>query len=104
MCDVGLHSGTGQMQVSFEHMAQGAQSIQAASKSIEAKLDDLKRYLAPIVGEWQGSAVEAYQARQHEWDQAAVGLFGVLQQIGSAVGVAGDNYHAAEQSNTSLWS
>jgi WXG100 family type VII secretion target len=91
------------MQVSFEHMAQGAQSIQAAAKSIEAKLDDLKRYLQPIVSEWQGSAVEAYQGRQAEWDQAAAGLFGVLHQIGGAVSVAGDNYHAAEQSNTQLW-
>ena len=95
---------SGQMQVSFEHMAQGAQSIQAAAKSIEAKLDDLKRYLQPIVSEWQGSAVEAYQGRQAEWDQAANGLFGILHQIGAAVGTAGDNYHAAEQSNTKLWS
>ncbi len=83
---------------------QGAQADVAASAGrIGAQLDDLKRYLAPMVATWTGVAAADYRTKQRLWDQAAADLTAVLAQIGTALGVAHDSYQQVETANAARW-
>ncbi|RKS72661.1 WXG100 family type VII secretion target [Motilibacter peucedani] len=83
---------------------QGAEGdVAATSQNINGQLDDLKSYLAPMVSTWTGAASENYQAKQKQWDEAAAELNAILAQIGKALGDAGQEFQAAENSNASIW-
>lgn len=92
------------IKVNFAAMETGAAQINTASSSIETSLADLKRYLAPLVAEWDGQAAVNYNAAQKRWDDAAIALNGILGQISQAVSVAGENYAGAEKANANIWS
>ena len=70
---------------------------------ISGQLEDLRRFLAPLVTGWEGQAAAAYQAEQRRWDAAAADLAGVLAQIGVALGAANDSYRRVEQVNAARW-
>ena len=67
------------------------------------QLEDLRRFLAPMVATWQGAAAQDYQVRQKQWDTAAADLTAVLAQIGVALGAANDGYRQAEHANAARW-
>lgn len=89
----------GRIQVTFGELENARGSIQTTWSNISRELDDLKRYLAPMVETWTGEASIAYQAQQAKWDQAAHDLNQVLNQIGVALGTSNDNFQAAENAN-----
>jgi 6 kDa early secretory antigenic target len=91
------------MQVNFGAMDTGAAGITGAARAIEQKLADLRQFLQPLIAEWEGDASAAYEAKQRQWDEAAAGLFQILNQVGLSVGTAGENYQSAEKANTALW-
>lgn len=83
---------------------QGAQaSVVGAAGRLSAQLEELKRYLAPMVATWEGQAAAEYAVKQRQWDTAAAELTAVLTQIGSALGTAHDGYHQVEQANAARW-
>ena len=92
-----------EVQVNFGAMQQGVSDIQARYNGIQAQLEDLKAYLAPMVATWTGSAQEAYGAKQRQWDQSAVDLQAILQSVGSGLNGAHDDFFAGESRNTSMW-
>ncbi|MGH3914561.1 MAG: WXG100 family type VII secretion target [Pseudonocardiaceae bacterium] len=89
----------GRIQVTFGELENARGSIQTTWSNISRELDDLKRYLAPMVETWTGEASIAYQAQQAKWDQAAHDLNQVLNQIGVALGTSNENFQAAENAN-----
>lgn len=91
------------MRVTFGEMDSGSQSIQAAARNVQQQLDDLAKFLQPLVAAWTGEAAQGYQAQKAKWDAAAADLFLILNQIGTAVGTANANYQAAENANRSTW-
>lgn len=93
-----------EVQVNFGAMQQGVSDIQARYNGIQATLDDLKSYLAPMRATWSGSAKEAYDAKQRQWDQSAADLQAILQSVGTALNGAHDDFHAGETRNTNMWS
>jgi early secretory antigenic target protein ESAT-6 len=93
-----------EVQVNFGAMQQGVGDIQARYNGIQARLDDLKSYLAPMVATWTGSAQEAYVGKQQLWDKSALDLQGILQSVGTALNGAHDDFQAGETRNTSMWS
>lgn len=83
---------------------EGAQAdVAAAAGRIRTQLEDLKRYLAPMVGTWTGQAAADYQAVQQKWDASAAGLNDTLNRIGVALGQANEAYRRTEQANAARW-
>ena len=66
-------------------------------------MEDLRRFLAPMVATWGGPRPQDYQVRQKQWDTAAADLAAVLGQIGVALGAANDGYQQAEHANAARW-
>ncbi len=91
------------IKVEFAALQGASGDIQGTVGNLEQTLSDLKSFLAPMVSEWTGSASEAYQAKQAQWDTAFTDLKQVLGQIGSAVDTAAQNYQSAEHANQNVW-
>ncbi|MFI8006977.1 WXG100 family type VII secretion target [Streptomyces sp. NPDC086010] len=76
---------------------------------IMGELHALKSRIASLIDTWNAQSATDYQARMHEWDMAAVGLFGseaedgVLGEIAKALHVNWGNYVEAEEANIKTW-
>jgi early secretory antigenic target protein ESAT-6 len=75
--------------------------VQTISKNIEEKLDTLRAGLQRMV--WTGSDQAAYQEHQAAWDRSIQDINQILNEIGTAVGIARENYLTTEMSNSKLW-
>jgi early secretory antigenic target protein ESAT-6 len=89
--------------VTFGELENARSSIQTTWTNISREMEDLKRYLQPMVATWTGEAATAYQAHQAQWDRSAADLNQVLNQIGVALGTSNDNYQAGEAANRARW-
>lgn len=89
--------------VTFEALSQAQADVSSTSSSINAQLEDLKQFLAPLVASWTGQAASEYQAKQNQWNQAANDLNLVLAQIGQALGAANETYQQTEAKNAASW-
>ncbi len=89
--------------VTFGELENARSSIQTTWTNISREMEDLKRFLQPMVGTWTGEASTAYQAHQAQWDRSANDLNQVLNQIGVALGTSNENYQAGEAANKSRW-
>jgi early secretory antigenic target protein ESAT-6 len=98
-----MSTGSGELFVTFETIAQASQNVQRTFQSLTQKLDDLHSFLAPLVAEWTGSASEQYQAKQAQWTQAQNDLGQVLQAIGRVLEETHSSYQSTEQANTQAW-
>ncbi|MFE1589248.1 WXG100 family type VII secretion target [Streptomyces sp. NPDC059402] len=52
------------------------QDINAAAQHIMGELHALKSRIQSLIDTWNAQSATDYQLRMHEWDMAAVGLFG----------------------------
>lgn len=93
----------GRIQVTFGELENARGSIQTTWANISRELEDLKRFLQPLVETWSGEASTAYQAQQAKWDRAATDLNQVLNQIGVALGTSNENFQTAERQNASRY-
>jgi WXG100 family type VII secretion target len=89
--------------VTFEALSSAHSDINAAWGSITQQMEDLKKFVNNFAQDWTGSAAEAYQGLQQQWDSAANDLAQVLHTIGSAVDSANQNYQAAETANKNIF-
>lgn len=94
---------TPEIKVTFSALAAAQGDVATTASRITAQLDDLKRYLAPMVATWQGRAAGDYQVKQRQWDTAATDIAAVLAQIGVALGSANDSYQQVENANAARW-
>jgi early secretory antigenic target protein ESAT-6 len=89
--------------VTFAELENARSSIQTTWTNINREMEDLKRFLQPMVATWTGEASSAYQAYQAKWDRSAADLHMVLNQIGVALGTSNENYQAGEAANKGRW-
>lgn len=94
----------GQIKVTFGAIATAVSDTSTTANQMNQQLDDLKRYLSPLVASWTGQAATDYQALQSKWDTSATALTQILQQISTTLQTSHDNYNTAEQTNSSIWS
>jgi WXG100 family type VII secretion target len=87
--------------VNYAALESANSQIQSIARSLDEKLDTLRTRLQQI--QWEGADQEAYQAHQRQWDNALRDINGILNQIGSAVGTARENYMSTEASNAKVW-
>ena len=92
-----------EIKVTFGALETAQTDLTGAANRLASQLEDLKRFLAPMVATWEGQAATEYQAKQRQWDTAAAGLANVLGQIGVALGTANESYRQVEQANASRW-
>jgi WXG100 family type VII secretion target len=92
-----------EIKVTFAELAGAQQNVASTSQRMTAQLEDLKRFLAPMVATWAGQAAGDYQVKQRQWDTAAADLTAVLARIGVAVGHANDGYQQVEAANARRW-
>lgn len=96
--------GTGsEIKVTFGALAAAQSDVSGTAARIATQLEDLRRFLQPMVATWRGTAAQDYQVRQKQWDTAAADLTAVLGQIGVALGAANDSYRQAENANAARW-
>lgn len=93
----------GEMKVNFGALDAAAGNIQASSRGIQARLDQLDRELAPLRSDWTGAASEAYQVAKAEWTRAITEMQALLAQVGTAVSTSNSEYQAAERANQGRW-
>lgn len=89
--------------VNFPAMRQGVDDVHAGWNNINAQLDDLRAYLAPMRNTWTGAAREAYDLEQRKWDAAAADLTQILNRIGASLQTAHDDFSTGETRNTGLF-
>jgi early secretory antigenic target protein ESAT-6 len=92
-----------EIKVTFGALEAARTDVISTATRISTQLDELKRFLAPLVATWEGQAATEYQAKQRQWDTAAADLAAVLAQIGVALGSANESYRQVEQSNAARW-
>ena len=92
-----------EIRVTFGALTTAQNDVSGTAARITAQLDDLKRFLAPLVATWSGTAAEDYQVKQRLWDRSAADLTTVLAQIGVALGAAHDSYQQVESANAARW-
>ena len=91
------------IKVTFGELAGAQQNVARTSQQMTAQLEDLKRFLAPMVATWSGAAADDYNVKQRQWDTSAADLTAVLSRIGVAVGQANDGYQQVEAANARRW-
>jgi WXG100 family type VII secretion target len=96
-------SNEGQILVTFGAINEAAMDADSIATQIAQQLSDLKAYVAPLAATWSGEAAGDFQALQAKWDTSANDLNQVLRQISQALRVAGEQYRATENSNSSIW-
>ncbi|PPS90770.1 WXG100 family type VII secretion target [Streptomyces sp. MH60] len=85
------------------------QDINAAAQHIMGELHALRSRIQSLIDTWNAQSATDYQLRMHEWDMAAVGLFGgeeddgVLGEIAHVMRVNWGNYVGAEEANIRTW-
>lgn len=93
----------GEIKVSFGALEAGEQGIRNNYAKLTGTLDQLESDLAPMIATWTGAAQESYLNCKKQWDDAALALSQVLNNIGQAVGQANQNYQAAENAAKGNW-
>lgn len=93
-----------EIRVSFGELAAGQQAVATTAGRIQTELDDLRRYLAPLVAGWSGAAADGYRAQQQEIEAAWADLTQVLARVGVLLGRANENYQLTEARNAARYS
>lgn len=92
-----------EIEVTFAALESAQADVASTATRIQQRLEDLRRYVAPLAATWEGEAAAEYQARQRQWDSAAAGLADVLARIGVALGHAHEAYRQVEHANAQRW-
>ena len=92
-----------EIKVTFAALETAQSDVSGVATRMTARLEDLKRFLTPMVTTWDGQAATDYQAKQRQWDTAAANLATVLGQIGVALASANESYRQVEQTNAARW-
>ena len=88
-----------QIGADFGRLAVTQEHIVSTVGQVNGQLADLKSYLAPLVGSWEGEASASYQALQQQWDRASEDLNAVLARIGAALAETNSDFQATEKAN-----
>lgn len=98
-----MSAGNDYTRVMFGALEQGQADFQRTYASLQSEIESLESQLSTNLGEWVGSAQQAYHEAQAVWNGAMANMQSVLQQLGSVIGTANENYQQAEAVNTSRW-
>lgn len=98
-----MSAGSDYTRVQFAAMEQGQADFQRTYTALQSEIEQLESQLNSNLGEWVGSAQQAYHQAQAQWNAAMANMQQVIQQLGVVIGQANDNYQQAEAQNTARW-
>ncbi|MDH2412639.1 WXG100 family type VII secretion target [Nocardioides sp. CER19] len=78
-------------------LQQAAADLARAVAASEERIERLAAELAPLNGQWYGSAQEAYLEAKAVWESAQGEMRLLLARLGAAVGAAQEAYRGADQ-------
>ena len=78
-------------------------NMQAGVNELRNMLADMDSRLGPLRDSWEGSAREAYQTAQREWNTQIDDMNRLLQEVSAAVQASNENYMAGEARNQRSW-
>jgi early secretory antigenic target protein ESAT-6 len=93
-------AGDGMLLVNFGQLQQGVADIAKAVGKMQADLDQLQQDARPLVESWDGTAQQAYAARQAKWTAASNDLTQILQNIKQALETSAEDYVNTEKQAT----
>jgi early secretory antigenic target protein ESAT-6 len=93
----------GHILVTFGALSQAQADVNQVHQQLNQTVSDVRRYLADLMANWEGSAAGNYQAYQNVWNGIADDHNATLHAIGGCVAQALENYVRAEQANASMW-
>jgi early secretory antigenic target protein ESAT-6 len=76
--------------------------IEAAARRMRSLLDEVEADGRVLLGEWEGDARDAYQARQTQWDRDAATILEKLNRINAALERAVHTYVDADRRGVRL--
>lgn len=91
------------VQVNFGAMQGAVQQIRGTYRQLQTMFDDLQSQVSQLAPTWDGSAKEAYLTVQQNWNRINQDLNQALQQMGTGVDTANQNFQSAENANTRGW-
>ncbi|MEU6738096.1 WXG100 family type VII secretion target [Streptosporangium sandarakinum] len=92
--------------VDFGHMERVQEQLLKVVTDMDKATDDLVTKLRQTLGEqaWAGGAANFFEEHRAKWDRAEQEMGRQLHEAAVALGVANDNYRAAEARNKAIWS
>lgn len=89
--------------VQFAALEGGQQDLVNTLNQLQSTVEGLDSQLQTHLSSWIGSAQQAYLVAKQTWTTAMGDMQTVLGSLGSVVGVANENYAAAERANASMF-
>ncbi|MDI5979463.1 WXG100 family type VII secretion target [Amycolatopsis magusensis] len=83
--------------VNYETINKAAEDCTATGGELEARFEELKSQLAPLVDSWTGDAMEAWNQRQDEWNRSLDEMKSLLARIATALPQIADGYQATDK-------
>jgi WXG100 family type VII secretion target len=87
----------------FSALSDGESSFMAAYTGLTSTINDLDGQLRVNLGDWVGSAQQAYLEAKTIWDKAIADMGLTIQGLSQVLGTANFNYQQAEQTNTGMF-
>lgn len=86
----------GSMKVDYQTIHQAADDCNSTGSELEARFEQLKSDLAPLTESWSGNAMDAWHAKQQQWNQALEEMKQLLAQIATALPQIADGYQETD--------
>jgi 6 kDa early secretory antigenic target len=90
------------IKVNLRSLDDAADSIERAATRIENLLDDLRAHTNAATAAWEGTARDAYQRLQQDWNDTQGELTANLRRIADAVRSTRGRFGDLENRNTSI--
>jgi WXG100 family type VII secretion target len=91
-------------QVDTARIGAAAGDVHRISAEVDSSVAAMMARLTGLQDAWQGEAAARFQAVAHEWRSTQTRVRESLEHISRLLGQAGQQYAAAEQQNTSMFS
>lgn len=85
-------------EVDSAQVAQAGAAVQASAQQIGAEVDRMMRHLLELQAGWRGQAATSFQHVVTEWRGTQERVRGALEEIQTALALAGRQYEEAEAS------
>ncbi|GLW05010.1 hypothetical protein Misp01_01400 [Microtetraspora sp. NBRC 13810] len=93
------------VKVNFGAMEETQIGLLNVVTAMDKATDDLITQLKVVLGDeaWQGGAAEFFEQHRVKWNAAEAEMGRQLGEAARALGVANENYRAAEARNKAIW-
>jgi WXG100 family type VII secretion target len=89
--------------VDLDLLAETVAAMRHCGAALDARLAEVAAQVGALQATWTGDAAEAQAAAQAAWEAGLQTMCDGLAGMRAAGELAGDNYHAAVDTNLAMW-